>query len=219
MCTLGQQKEAQQMLTEMLGNNIPPTTETYNMLIDMHCNGKNGQIDEAITTVKQMGNTGVVPDIITYSILMDGFCEAKGLREAMDIFSFLTARGLHDVYGYNIMIKGFCKEGLLAKADELLKNMEDNGCFPNECTFNTIIRGFIDGKDVKRALELISLMRKKEFAADNHTVSSLVSLLTDPNIGDADKEKTLISVICNNCFLLIFGLAFTGMVLMETDVD
>ncbi|XP_021734773.1 pentatricopeptide repeat-containing protein At3g22470, mitochondrial-like [Chenopodium quinoa] len=119
---------------------------------------------------------------------MDGFCEANRLREAVDIFSFLTAKGLHNVCAYNIMIKGFCKEGLLAKADELLKNMEDNGCFPDECTFNTLIRGFIDGKDIRRALELVRLMRIKEFVADNHTISSFVGLLADPNIGDADKD-------------------------------
>uniref|UniRef100_A0A803KNV3 Pentatricopeptide repeat-containing protein n=1 Tax=Chenopodium quinoa TaxID=63459 RepID=A0A803KNV3_CHEQI len=35
MCTLGQQKEAQQMLTEMLRNNITPTVEPYNMFIHM----------------------------------------------------------------------------------------------------------------------------------------------------------------------------------------
>ncbi|XP_021742875.1 pentatricopeptide repeat-containing protein At1g62930, chloroplastic-like [Chenopodium quinoa] len=186
MCKDNQLELARQFFKEMEAHGLTPNVITWNSLLDGMC--KNGQIDEAITMMQQMENSGVVPNIVTYSILMDGLCNAKRLREAVEIFSVLTTKGLHDVRAYTIMIKGFCKEGLLAKADELLKNMEDNKCFPNECTFNTIIRGFIDGKDVRRALELVSLMRNKEFAADNHTISSLVSLLTDPNISGADKD-------------------------------
>ncbi|XP_021771753.1 pentatricopeptide repeat-containing protein At2g17140-like [Chenopodium quinoa] len=203
LCKDNQLKLAHQFFKEMEAHGLKPDVITWNSLLDGMC--RNAQIDKAVATVKEMESTGVVPNIITYSILMDGFCEANRLREAVDIFSFLTAKGLHDVRAYTIMIKGFCKEGLLVKADELLKNMEDNGCFPDECTFNTIIRGFIDGKDISRALELVRLMRIKEFAADNHTISSFVGLLTDPNIDDADKDllKKFLENACSHSPLVM----------------
>ncbi|KAL2901480.1 hypothetical protein RDABS01_026562 [Bienertia sinuspersici] len=52
--------------------------------------------------------------------------------------------------------------------------MEDIRCSPHDCTFNTIIGGFLDGKDIKRVLEYVSMMRSKDFMSDNHTISSLV---------------------------------------------
>ncbi|KAL2941193.1 hypothetical protein RDABS01_029543 [Bienertia sinuspersici] len=57
--------------------------------------------------------------------------------------------------------------------------MEDNGCPPVAFTYNTIIRGFLYGKDVSKALEFVTTMRRKGAAADAHTTSLFVSLITD----------------------------------------
>ncbi|KMT13817.1 hypothetical protein BVRB_4g076630 [Beta vulgaris subsp. vulgaris] len=57
--------------------------------------------------------------------------------------------------------------------------MEDNGCAPNQCTYNTITRGFLRGKDVRKALELLRTMRSKKFDADAHTTSLFRSLFSD----------------------------------------
>ncbi|KAL2944272.1 hypothetical protein RDABS01_032619 [Bienertia sinuspersici] len=65
--------------------------------------------------------------------------------------------------------------------------MEENGCAPDSCTFNTIIRGFLDGKDIRRALQFVSIIRSKGFVAENHTISSMIGLLRDPSVSDADK--------------------------------
>ncbi|KAL2898334.1 hypothetical protein RDABS01_040116, partial [Bienertia sinuspersici] len=66
---------------------------------------------------------------------MDGLFEAGQLVEALDVFSLLVDKGLQpNVYSYTI----------IKDAENLFKKMEDNGCSPDECTFNTIIRGFLD---------------------------------------------------------------------------
>uniref|UniRef100_A0A803KNS4 Pentatricopeptide repeat-containing protein n=1 Tax=Chenopodium quinoa TaxID=63459 RepID=A0A803KNS4_CHEQI len=202
------------VLASIIKLGFQPNIVTFTTLINgfIHSN----QFEKAVPLLDKIVKLGFQPTLVTYGSMFKGLCRSGGNAGALkllrnmesyghfmpnhemkvkgispDVVTYNTlirAKGLHDVCAYTIMIKGFCKEGLLAKADELLKNMEDNKCFPNECTFNTIRRGFIDGKDVRRALELVSLMRNKEFAADNHTISSFVGLLTDPNIDDAGKE-------------------------------
>ncbi|XP_056697404.1 putative pentatricopeptide repeat-containing protein At1g12700, mitochondrial [Spinacia oleracea] len=186
LCKDNQLEFARQLFKDMKSHGLKPVIVTYNSLLDGLC--KNAWIDEAMQLFKEMKNNGVHPNIILYNILIDGLFEAGQLGEAVDIFSVLIGKGRHNVRSYNRMIKRFCKKGLLTDADELLKKMEDNGCSPDNCTFNTIIRGFLYGKNVKRALELISIMRSRGFAVDNHNTSSLVVLLADPTVGDSDKE-------------------------------
>ena len=49
-----------------------------------------------------------------------------------------------NVKTYIIMIGGLCNGGLIAEAEKLLMEMEEEGCSPNSWTYNTIIRGFIN---------------------------------------------------------------------------
>ena len=109
--------------------------------------------------------------------------------EAMDLLKNMKKNGVHpDLRLYNVMINGLCKNGLFTDANELFEKMDGIRCSPDEFTFNIIIQAFLQIKDVKRAVKLVCLMRDKGFAAFNKTISSFEDLLTDPNIGDADKE-------------------------------
>ncbi|KAL9248220.1 hypothetical protein vseg_021567 [Gypsophila vaccaria] len=65
--------------------------------------------------------------------------------------------------------------------------MDDLGCSPDECTYNTIIKGFISAKNVAKALNYLELMRSRGFVADNNTATLFVGLLSDPNVCDTDK--------------------------------
>ncbi|KAL2941290.1 hypothetical protein RDABS01_029640 [Bienertia sinuspersici] len=170
---------------EMKAQGVKLGLFTWSMLINGFC--KNVKLDEALETIKEMENNGVVPDVFIYNSLMDGVCEGGRLGEALDVFSLLVDRRLQpNVRSYTIIIKGFCNKGLITDAEEVFKKMEDNGC-SNDCTFNTLIKGFLDSKDVNRAVTLVSIMRSKEFMTDNYTISSLLGLLANPNVSDADK--------------------------------
>ncbi|KAK9692063.1 hypothetical protein RND81_09G238800 [Saponaria officinalis] len=65
--------------------------------------------------------------------------------------------------------------------------MADNGCSPDECTYNTIIKAFLNENDVADALHYLQIMRGQGFAADASTASLFLGLLTDPNVNVADK--------------------------------
>lgn len=65
--------------------------------------------------------------------------------------------------------------------------MVDDGCPPNEYTYNIIIRGFLHGNDISKSLELVSVMTTNGFAADAHTTSVFVDLLIDPRVSKENK--------------------------------
>jgi pentatricopeptide repeat protein len=72
---------------------------------------------------------------------------------------------------YTTIINGLCKEGLLDEALEAFRNMEDDGCPPDEFSYNVIIRGFLQHKDESRAVHLIGEMRDRGFIADAGTTA------------------------------------------------
>lgn len=69
------------------------------------------------------------------------------------------------------MIKELFQEGLYEEAKELLLEMEDNSCFPNDVTCNTIIRGSLVNKKYKETLVWIEKIRAHRFSADASTTS------------------------------------------------
>ena len=74
--------------------------------------------------------------VVIYTILFDEICSVGKLNDAWELFSSLHAKGLQiSVYTYTIMIKGFYKQGVLDKAEDLLMNIEENGCLPNNCIY------------------------------------------------------------------------------------
>lgn len=73
-------------------------------------------------------------DIELYGIVNNGLCKNVKFGEAHLIFEKLFVIGLHpNVVIYTTMINGFCQEGLLDKAKDILRKMEDNLLFAGHC--------------------------------------------------------------------------------------
>ena len=64
----------------------------------------------------------------------------------------------------------------------LLKDLDEHGCPPNDYTYNLMIRGFIRNKDMPRALQLVKEMVAKGFSADASTFELFVSLVANGNL-------------------------------------
>ena len=75
------------------------------------------------------------------------------------------------------MIDGLLGGGVVGKAVNLFREMEKNGCPPNECTYNTMIRGCIKNHEISRALQLRHEMVAKGFSADASTAELFVKLV------------------------------------------
>ncbi|KAF5192444.1 hypothetical protein FRX31_017969 [Thalictrum thalictroides] len=64
------------------------------------------------------------------------------------------------------MIKGYCNEGMLEDAHKLFLQMEETGCPPNEVTYKTLLRGYLQKKDVLKAKLIIDEMIEKKLLSE-----------------------------------------------------
>ena len=67
--------------------------------------------------------------------------------------------------------------------------MDETGCFLNDCTYNSIIRGFLRKNDSSRAIELLHVMAERGFSADSYTKSMLVDLLSADGLHPSSRER------------------------------
>jgi pentatricopeptide repeat protein len=63
--------------------------------------------------------------------------------------------------------------------------MEGRGCFPNNGTYNTIIRGFIHNNEISRTMGLVHQMVERGFSADASTMELIVGLLFEDEVDPA----------------------------------
>ena len=112
------------------------------------------------------------PNLVMYNILVDAMCKSRNHKAARKLFSELFVQGLQrDVQIDDTIINGLCKEGLLDEALEAFRKMEEDGCPPNEWSYNVIIRGFLRHRDESRAVQLFGEMRDRGFVADAGTTA------------------------------------------------
>ena len=66
--------------------------------------------------------------------------------------------------------------------------MDENGCSPDGCTYNTITQGLLQNKEVLRAIQLLQEMLARGFSADVSTTTLLVEMLCDDKLDQSVKQ-------------------------------
>ncbi|KAE9452975.1 hypothetical protein C3L33_15119, partial [Rhododendron williamsianum] len=131
----------------------------------------------------------------TTTTARNNYPKAGKIEDARKVFSTILAKGLKpNVKIYNTMISGLCKEALLDEAEELLLQMEGDGCPPDDVTYNIVVRAFLKSGDKHKIKILLQEIINRKFSPDvstmlNYdimnfspdacTMSMLVDLLTD----------------------------------------
>lgn len=88
------------------------------------------------------------------------------------------------------MINGFAKQGLLDKAEDLLSNMEENGCMPDSCTYNVFVQGLVAEREIARSIKYLTMMRDKGFSVDATTTEMIINYLST-NQGENELREFL----------------------------
>ncbi|KAI8561099.1 hypothetical protein RHMOL_Rhmol04G0310500 [Rhododendron molle] len=160
--------EVMHLFREIPQRGLKPAVETFNIVLEGLF--RVGRCAAAHRLFDEMQVAGIIPSTLTFSIFLDGLCKNGHIAFALSLFHTMESNRT-----YNIMIGGFCYEGLLNKAKEFFVEMEQKGFFPDGCTYNVIIRGFLARK-YSEALVLLKEMVAKGFPADASTVSWIVNL-------------------------------------------
>ncbi|XP_058223225.1 pentatricopeptide repeat-containing protein At1g63330-like [Rhododendron vialii] len=152
-----------------------------------------GRCDAAESLFDEMMCRGPKPNIVTYSVLLDGFLKNHKIVKAIEVFRSMQdqAKGLKsNVKIYNAMISGPCKENLLDEAEELLLQMEGDGCPPNDLTYNIVVWVFLKKGNKPKGMMLLQEMINKNFSPDASTMATLIDLLLAGG-GDSDYLKMI----------------------------
>ncbi|XP_059295688.1 pentatricopeptide repeat-containing protein At3g04760, chloroplastic-like [Lycium ferocissimum] len=95
------------------------------------------------------------------------------------------------------MITGFCLQGLLDEAKDILRKMEENGCLPNNVTYNVIVQGFLRCGKISELATFMKEMAGKGFSFDATTAEFLVDVISEnppvldmiPELHSKDKKS------------------------------
>ncbi|KAF4751594.1 hypothetical protein FOZ62_006926, partial [Perkinsus olseni] len=133
---------------EMVMNNIPLNTVSFNTIMDACARG--GMMDRVSDIFRDMEVQGIEPDIITYSTVVKGYCLAGNVDRAFSV--------LRDMSGDS-------------------QNDRRRRFAPDEIMYNSLLDGCAKQHRVEQALELLDEMRANQVAPSNYTLSILVKLL------------------------------------------
>ncbi|CAL5368056.1 unnamed protein product [Camellia sinensis] len=85
------------------------------------------------------------------------------------------------------MIQGLCEEGLLDEAKELFVKIEQNGCLPNDVTYNIVIQGFLGQQKYHEASILLDEINGRMILISRHARTEKESKLSECRVrGEID---------------------------------
>ncbi|GBG66832.1 hypothetical protein CBR_g70710 [Chara braunii] len=113
-----------------------------------------------------MPGSGIAPNVVSYGCLIQ----------------------LYSKVVYSIIINGFCKAGDMAKAQELVCKMKEEGTYPNHMTYTSIIDGYARLGDANGALETVKAMRKAGYRPNTVAYNCIIKgLLHAKNVEKAEE--------------------------------
>ncbi|KAJ8764063.1 hypothetical protein K2173_004957 [Erythroxylum novogranatense] len=122
---------------------------------------------------KMMGN-GVQGDDYTFGILMKGLCLTNRIADAFKLLQVLKSRGVKpNTVIYNTLLHSLCKNGKVGRARSLMIDIEE----PNDVTFNILISGYCNERNLVQALVLLEKSFNAGFIPDVVTVTKVVEVL------------------------------------------
>ncbi|KAL3624734.1 hypothetical protein CASFOL_031402 [Castilleja foliolosa] len=118
----------------------------------------------------------------TYAAIMDVYAENGLCSEAEGLFYGKCEQ--KDVLEYNVMIKAYGKAGLYDKAVSLFRGMRNQGTWPDECTYNSLIQMLAGGdlvEQAEKARVFLAEMQESGFKPNCSTFSAVISSFAKKN--------------------------------------
>ncbi|KAJ8452439.1 hypothetical protein Cgig2_000028 [Carnegiea gigantea] len=148
--------EANKLISEMLSRGCKPNLFTYKIVMLAFCH--EGKPEEALNRLKPVIENGPKASQDSYDPLIPAFCKEGKLDLALGVLEIMIDRmvdeamqllkDMEKVYGikptvisYNTVLLGLCKACRISDAIELLGQMVEKGCRPNETTYTVLIEG------------------------------------------------------------------------------
>nr|GEU91335.1 pentatricopeptide repeat-containing protein At2g15820, chloroplastic [Tanacetum cinerariifolium] len=160
-------------MQEQLGS---ASTAGYHKIIEILCKAQATEL--AGSVMKDFIENGKKPLMPSFIDLLDMYF-ALGMHDKLE-YTFLQSleKCRPNPTIYNIYLKSLVHTGNLGKAEEILRemqNLEDIGIDTKSC--NTILRGYLDGREYAKVEQISDLMSEKKFHIESGLMENLERVL------------------------------------------
>ena len=92
------------------------------------------------------------------------------------------------------MIQGLCNRCLFDEVNELFFETDDNGCSPDDCTYNIVIQALLQNNETFRGLQLLQEMFARGFSIHRSTVIVVLKVVSDDGLDQSVKQQILLGL-------------------------
>lgn len=194
---IGEVKKALSLFNEMKNLNFEPDSTTYSIAVI--CFVEDGNIQEACMCHNKIIEMSGVPSVAAYSSLTKGLCNIGEIDEAImlvrDCLGNVTSGPME--FKYTLTILHVCKLGEAEKVIEVLNEMMQEGCPPNEVIYSAIISGMCKHGTLEEARKVFTKLKELKLLSEAKTI------VYDEILIEHMKRKT--------ADLVVSGLKFFGL--------
>jgi pentatricopeptide repeat protein len=165
-----------------------PNVECYTTLIVAH--GRLKQADKAVRILADLhsrcrsgefgddcGRASLRPSLRTYNAVMNACIAAGDVDKAHEVFGDMV--DVHHMapneVSYNILLKSHARRGRVEAMQLVLDQMRSAGCEPTLITYTTLLKGYVNAGDVRKAEEVLNdILYKKRMRPDGHLFNCLL---------------------------------------------
>ncbi|XP_024523852.1 uncharacterized protein LOC9641190 [Selaginella moellendorffii] len=150
----GNNEAAEHWFEKFKAENLVPGGIVYNSIVQAYCQAGNMETVEAL--LAQMEEEGFQGNLGLYTTVLNGFAEIRDEEKCLSFFHRLKACGLSPTAAtYGCIVKLFTKQaGNMAKALDILEEMDKHGVSPNKMIYAMIMDGYARGGDFTAAFKV-----------------------------------------------------------------
>eukprot|EP00927_Polykrikos_kofoidii_P001140 TRINITY_DN10417_c0_g1_i4.p1 TRINITY_DN10417_c0_g1~~TRINITY_DN10417_c0_g1_i4.p1 ORF type:complete len:1130 (-),score=181.88 TRINITY_DN10417_c0_g1_i4:249-3638(-) len=136
--------------------------------------GRERNVEKALQLLNDLEESPLSLDATAYNCVLD-VCAACGDRTAASsLLARMDARSCVDVISYNTYLKILLAEGAREDVSGVIQHMRERAVNPNIVTYNSMVKGFVEHKDLAKAWHLVEEMERDGVIPDSFTCSILL---------------------------------------------
>ncbi|KAM1285664.1 hypothetical protein EV1_028221 [Malus domestica] len=166
----GEIKKALSLFNEMKDVDLQPDSCTYS--IGIMCFVEDGDIHEACACYNKIIEMSCVPLIAAYCSLSRGLCKIGEINAVMllvrDCLASVTSGPIG--FKYSLTILHACKSNNAEKVVEVLNEMLQQGCLPDDVVYSAIISGMCKHGTIEEARKIFSNLKERNILTEANMI-------------------------------------------------
>ncbi|XP_057780460.1 pentatricopeptide repeat-containing protein At1g80150, mitochondrial-like [Salvia miltiorrhiza] len=149
---------------------------SFNIVIKGLC--EMGILDKAFLVMAGMGKWGLAPDVFTYTLLIEASYKSNWPEIANGLWSRMVLKGcLPNIATFNVRIQYLVNKGRTWHANKLLdymRRLKKSPEFPDEITYNLVIKCFCKMGNLKMAMYVYYAFRSEGYKPNQKIYQTLI---------------------------------------------